>query len=91
MAARVCRLLALLAALASAKEKKVIGPTSKLQLRCTPGTDEHDKNLTASECVIDAGHCSRRLARGVGRANIVALRANHETMTLGELYAAVCS
>ena len=48
--ALICRLLAL-AVLASAKEKKVIGPTSKLQLRCTPGTDEHDKNLTASECV----------------------------------------
>ena len=49
MAARVCRLLALLAALASAKEKKVIGPTSKLQLpRCTPGpgTDEHEDCIT---------------------------------------------
>ena len=33
--ARVCRLLALLAALASAK-KDYIGPTSERQLECTP-------------------------------------------------------
>ena len=34
--ARVCRLLALLAALASAKKDDYVGPTSERQLECTP-------------------------------------------------------
>ena len=59
--ARVCRLLALLAALASAKEKKVIGPTSN-QLRCTPGpgTDEHKDCITSSQPVdLRCGKCRK--------------------------------
>ena len=38
--ALVCRLLALAVLASAKKEKKVIGPTSKLQLRCTNGTDD---------------------------------------------------
>ena len=60
--ARVCRLVALLAALASAKEKKVIGPTSEKLQRCTPGpgTDEHKDCITSSQPVdLRCGKCRK--------------------------------